>query len=183
MIFTVHTVESAPEASREILAGVEKSFGFIPNMLATMATSPSLLKAYTVLGQVFDESSLTAVERQIVLLTVSFENSCEYCMAAHTVIGTMQSVPANVLEAVRNGQPIPDSRLEALRRFAAEVVTSRGLPSEKAMSAFTEAGYGPQQVLEVVLGVGMKTLSNYTNHLAATPLDAKFARAAWSKAA
>ena len=71
----------------------------------------------------------------------------------------------------------------ALPRFTAAVVTSRGRPSEADTAALLQAGYGKQQVLEVVLVVGMKTLSNYTNHIADTPPDQAFGRAAWSKAA
>jgi alkylhydroperoxidase family enzyme len=88
-----------------------------------------------------------------------------------------------VVQAIRNGRPIADKKLEALRRFTAAVVTSRGWPSDADTGAFLNAGYGRQQVLEVVLGVGIKTLSNYTNHIADTPLDQAFATAAWSKAA
>jgi AhpD family alkylhydroperoxidase len=148
-----------------------------------MAEAPALVKAYTTVSGIFDESSLSATERQVVLLTVSSENACEYCVAAHSVIAGMQKVPVGVVAAVRDGVPIADAKLESLRRFTAAVVDSRGWPSEEATAAFYNAGYGRQQVLEVVLGVGMKTLSNYTNHIAATPLDAPFTQAAWFKAA
>lgn len=181
MGYAVHTPSSAPEASREILEGAAKAFGFVPNMLATMAGAPALLKAYTTLSRLFDETSLSPTERQIVLLTVSRENVCEYCMAAHTAIAQMQRVPADVIEALRNDKPIQDERLETLRRFTRSIVESRGWPTEDDKQRFLSAGYGTQQILEVVLGVGMKTLSNYTNHLAGTPLDQAFARAAWKE--
>jgi len=153
----------------------------VPNLLGTMAEAPALLNAYTTLAGIFDKTSFNPTERQVVLLSVSYENSCEYCVAAHSVIASMQKVPADVVEAIRKNQPITDPRLEALRRFTTAVVASRGWPTEEQTSAFLAAGYGRQQILEVVLGVGMKTLSNYTNHLAGTPLDAAFAKAAWSK--
>ncbi len=183
MSFPIHDVDSAPEAAKPILSGTKKSFGFIPNLLGTMAEAPALLSAYTTLTGIFDKSSFSPTERQIVLLSVSFENSCEYCVAAHSVIASMQHVPADVVEAIRADTPIADPKLEALRRFTRAVVASRGWPSAEQTQAFLAAGYGPQQILEVVLGVGIKTLSNYTNHVASTPLDAAFAKAAWSKAA
>lgn len=183
MNYTVHTVETAPEAAKEILAGAKKSFGFVPNLLGAMAEAPALAKAYVTVSSIFEETSFTTTERQVVLLTVSFENGCEYCVAAHTVIAGMQKVPADVLNAIRIGAAIADAKLEALRRFTASVVRTRGWPSEQEMEAFFAAGYGRVQVLEVVLGVGMKTLSNYTNHIAGTPLDQTFAQAAWTKAA
>jgi alkylhydroperoxidase family enzyme len=87
------------------------------------------------------------------------------------------------VEAIRGGKPIADAKLEALRRLSAAVVNTRGWPSEDDTKAFLNAGYVKAQVLEVILGVGMKTLSNCTNHIGETPLDAPFAKAAWCKAA
>ncbi len=183
MTYTVHTPETAPETARETLVAVGKTFGFLPNLLAVMAEAPALLEAYRSVGALFDQTSFSPSERQIVLLTTSYENDCEYCVAAHSVIAGMQKVPGEVIQAIRDGKPIADRRLEALRRFTAAVVTSRGLPSAADTTAFLGAGYSRAQVLEVVLGVGMKTLSNYANHIAKTPLDRAFASAGWSKAA
>lgn len=183
MSYTIHDPDTAPAAAKELLSGAKKAFGFVPNLLGTMAEAPALAKAYTTLSRIFEESSFSAAERQVVLLTTSYENECEYCVAAHSVIAGMQKVPEAVIGAIRDGKPIADAKLEALRRFTAAVVDSRGWPDERQTAAFLSAGYGRQQVLEVVLGVGLKTLSNYTNHIAATPLDAPFARAQWSKAA
>lgn len=179
----IHTIDTAPEAARDILAGAQKKLGFVPNLYAMMASAPALVKAYTTLSGLFEETSFSATERQVVLMTVSFVNSCDYCVAAHTVLAGMQKVPSDVVTAIRNGQPIADPRLEALRRYTIAVVTSRGWPSDAEAQAFQQAGYGPTQMLEVVLGVGIKTLSNYANHIGATPLDAAFSPAAWSKAA
>jgi len=95
----------------------------------------------------------------------------------------MQKVPGEVVAAIREDRPIADPALEALRRFTVAVVRSRGYSSAAETRDFLAAGHGPQQVLEVVLGVGMKTLSNYANHIAGTPLDAAFGAGAWSKAA
>lgn len=183
MSYPMHTPDTAPEAAKEPLAKAQRAFGFVPNLLAVMASAPTLLKAYMTLGALFDESSFTPAERQVVLLEVSYQNGCDYCVAAHTVIAGMQGVPASAVDAVRGGHPIADQRLEALRQFTAAVVESRGWPSENHTRAFFGAGYTQAQALEVILGVGMKTLSNYTNHIAGTPLDAAFSKAAWSKAA
>lgn len=183
MSYTVHTIESAPATEKEILAGAKQSLGFVPNLFGVMAEAPALLKAYATLSGIFDEMSFNAAERQVVLLAVSYENNCGYCVAAHSAIAGMQKVPNDVVKAIRDGQPISDNKLEALRRFAMAVLTSRGWPSEAETKAFLAAGYGRQQILEVVLGIGMKTLSNYANHIAKTPLDQAFAPVAWSKVA
>ncbi|MCC7428693.1 MAG: carboxymuconolactone decarboxylase family protein [Alphaproteobacteria bacterium] len=183
MTYPVHTIDSAPDGAANILAAAKKGMGFVPNLYAVMAEAPALLKAYTTLSKIFDETSLTPTERQIVLLTTSYANDCEYCIAAHSVISQMQKVPDDVVQAIRAGRPISDTKLDALRRFTGAVVTSRGWPSDADTDAFLNAGYERRHVLEVVLGIGMKTLSNYANHIAETPLDQAFASAAWSKAA
>lgn len=183
MEFKIYTASDAPAGSQAILAATQKGLGFVPNLFGTMAGAPSMLSAYTTLSRIFDESSLSATERQIVLLATSRVNGCEYCMAAHTAIAGMQRVPRDVIDALRDGEALADPHLEALRRFTITVVESRGWPDEAAVNEFAAAGYGPQQVLEVVLGIGMKTLSNYVNHIAGTPLDGQFAPARWTRAA
>lgn len=177
MSYRVHTINTAPAAARQTLEASTRAFGFLPNLLGVMAEAPALLKAYPALIALFDETSLTPVERQVVLLSASVENGCDYCMAAHTAIAAMQGVPVDVVQALRQGRRIDNGRLEALRRFTSALVTTRGRVSASDMDAFLDAGYSRAQVLEVVLGVGAKTLSNYTNHLAETPVDAAFQNA------
>lgn len=183
MSYIRHNLDTAPAGAKETLAAAGKAYGFLPNLLSVMAEAPALLKGYRALNGIFDETSFSPAERQIVMLTTSYENGCEYCVAAHSVIAGMQKVPGDVVQAIRDGKPIADRKLEALRRFTAAIVKSRGWPSDADTRAFHEAGYTKAQVLEVVLGVGMKLLSNYTNHIADTPLDQAFASARWSKAA
>jgi len=183
MHYPVHTIDTAPDAAKETLAAVAKGYGFLPNLLAVMAEAPALLKSYTTLSRFFDETSFSAAERQVVLLTVSSENDFSYCVAAHSVIAGMQKVPEAAVQAIRAGRPIPDDRLEALRRYTAAVVARRGWATAAETAAFEVAGFTRQQVLEVVLGVGLKTLSNYMTHIAHTPLDQAFSKAEWSKAA
>lgn len=175
--------QTAPEAARDVLGQAKQNYGFIPNLLGNMANAPALLRAYLAVGALFEQTSFSATERQLVLLTVSAENACGYCVAAHTAIAGMQKVSPEIVQAVRDNQEIADPKLQALRNFTREVVTGRGWPSAAAIERFQEAGYTGAQALEVVLGVGMKTLSNYTNHIVETPLDPQFAGAAWEPAA
>lgn len=175
----VHTLDRAPSGARELLGAVQAKFGFIPNLLGVMANAPALLEGYLAIAGAFDRSSLSATERQIVLLTSSLENGCEYCVAAHSVIAGTQKVAPEVISALRKMRVLEDERLEALRQFTSDIVRARGWPTADSATRFTAAGYNQTQALEVVLGVGMKTLSNYCNHLAATPLDAAFAPARW----
>lgn len=179
MTFDVYDDTSAPEAARAPLAQTTQRFGGVLNLLGTMAGSPELLKGYLTLASLFDQTSLTPTERQVVLLAASVVHRSGYDVAAHTTIARMQQVDPDVVQAVRHEAPIADERLDALRRFAAAVAQTDGRPGIDASRAFEEAGYGSTQALEVVLGVGMKALSIATNHLAATPVDDRFTAGRW----
>lgn len=178
--FTVHDVESAPEGSKEMLRGAEEKFKFIPNLAGVLAEAPPALEAYFAVSGAFEGSSLSPVEQQVVLLAVSFENRCDYCMAAHGTIAGMVDMPEDVLEALRDGRELPDAKLEALRTFTRRVVTERGWVGAAAVQDFLDAGFTKAQVLEVLVGVTQKTLSNYTNHLAHTPVDEAFEGQRWT---
>ncbi len=104
--FTVHTKETAPKKSVQTLETAEKAFGFIPNLIGVLAESPAAAKGYLTLSGIFDESSLTATERQVVILTASRYNECHDCMAAHSVVSEMHNVPQQIVDAIRNDQPI-----------------------------------------------------------------------------
>lgn len=178
--FTLHTVDSAPDNARPLLEQATKSLGFVPNLYAGLAESPAALKAYFDLSAALARTQLTPVEQQVVLLTVSAENGCTYCVAAHSAIArNMVKVNAEIVDALRRQQPLPDPRLDALARFTRQMVQQRGWLDDAAVQAFLDAGYSRANVLDVVLGVSMKTLSNYANHLLHTPLDEAFTAERW----
>jgi len=181
--FTSHTVATAPEAARPIFKGVKGAFGFVPNLQSYMAESPELLAGYTALWDLFSKSTLTAHEQQVVYMTANFENECHYCMAGHTTLAKLQKMEDGVIAALRNGTALPDARLEALHRFTTLVVRNRGWVNEADVDAFIEAGFTRRHVLDVVLGVATKVMSNYTNHIVHTPLDAFMKGNEWSKPA
>lgn len=174
--------KSAPAGSRPILEATQKKLGTIPNLFGVLAGSPVALGAYTALDRLQSESeAFDATERQVLFMTVSFENECDYCMAAHSTLATMQRVPAEVITALRDGSALPTPRLEALRSFTRAALHTQGRPSEPELQAFFDAGYSSQHVLEVIVGIAFKTISNYTNHIADTPLDQGFQKNAWKK--
>lgn len=178
--FQIHTTASAPEAARPILEGMKKDFGFLPNLLGGLAEAPAALEGYTTLSGIFNKSSLTPVERQVVLITVSVENICTYCVAAHSGAAEMAGIDEADLEALRTGDTLPDARLEALRAFTQKMVAARGFADDADLNAFLGTGYTRQNALEVVLAISLKTLSNYANHLIDTPLDDAFQPKAWT---
>ncbi len=178
--FTTHNIDTAPAAAKPLLEGAESAYGFVPNLLGNMAEAPALLEGYMSLAGIFGKTDLTETERQIILMTNNRLNGCTYCMAAHTTISQMANLPADVIEALRTDTPIADAKLEALRKFAIAVTESRGWPTDAQVNAFLAAGYTRQTVLEVILGTALKVMSNYTNHIAGTPLDDAFAPNAWA---
>lgn len=179
--FKIHAPDSAPEASRLLLKQIEDGFGFVPNLFGALAESRATLEGYLKLDATFRDSSLSRVEQQVVILTASFENGCEYCMSAHTATAKEAKVTGDVLAALRGGGELPNERLNALRTFTRTVVRERGWASEQDLQSFLDAGFTRGQVLEVILGVALKTLSNYANHVVHPPLDAAFEESAWQR--
>ncbi|MBH0016307.1 carboxymuconolactone decarboxylase family protein [Pseudoalteromonas sp. NGC95] len=179
--FIIHTIESAPEASRSLLEANKKKFGIIGNMPSIMATSPQLLNAYQMLHKLFEETSFDAEELTVVWMTINVEHECDYCVPAHTAIARSMKVDLALIEALRNRTAMTSDKLQALHDFTLSVVRERGNVSEQDLQAFFSAGYKQQQVLEVLLGLSQKIISNYVNHVAHTPIDPIFAKFKWEK--
>lgn len=180
MKLTLQTIETAPDKSRPLLEGALKSLGFVPNLFASLANSPAVLEGYINLNSAFGQTSFSPTEQEIIALTASVENECHYCVAAHSTIGQMRKVAPEVVQALRAGKALTDAKQDALRQFTKAAVTQRGVVEASVQEAFLAAGYTPAQALEVLLGVAVMTLSNYANHLTATPIDSAFASNAWS---
>lgn len=179
--FTFHTLESAPEKSKAILEGTIANVGRIPGLLAVMAESPNTLEAYTQLHKAFSDSSFNAEELTVVWQTINVEHECHFCVPAHTAIAHSMKVDPALTEALRNKEPMPNAKLQALQDLTLSLVRKRGHASDEELQAFYEAGYGHQQVLEIILGLSQKIISNYVNHVAKTPVDEPFQQFAWSK--
>lgn len=180
--FIFHTPDTAPDAAKPALLAAQKQLGFIPNLYAGLANAPSALQAYLSLSDYFANTSLSPIEQQVVLLATSVDNGCEFCVAAHSLIAkTVVNVPETVVTALRNQTEPDDPKLAALAAFTRAVVQERGwVLDHPAYGRFLEAGYRPEQALEVILGVTQKTLSNYANHLLQSPINDAFAAERWS---
>jgi uncharacterized peroxidase-related enzyme len=169
------TVETAPGDSRPVLENIKKGFGFVPNLMAIFANSPTALQGYLALDGVWEKGSFTPSERQLILLTTSVANDCGYCIAAHSTIAKgFLKVAAEVVAAIRDEQPLADTKLNALVNYTRELVTQRGHASPETVQAFLDAGYTAPQAMEVLLGVALKTISNYLDHINPVALDAAF---------
>ncbi|MEM9913070.1 MAG: carboxymuconolactone decarboxylase family protein, partial [Pseudomonadota bacterium] len=117
----------------------------------------------------------------VVWQAINVEHECHYCVPAHTGIAKMMKVSDEISEALRNETPLPTAKLEALRTFTVQMVRARGNVTEAQMQAFFDAGYGHRAVLDVVLGLAQKTMSNYINHMAQTPVDEVFHPLLWKR--
>ncbi|WP_309115565.1 carboxymuconolactone decarboxylase family protein [Saccharothrix sp.] len=179
--FTLHDETTAPEGARPALAAAKRRMGFVTSLNAVMAESPELLAGYNALAEQFGKSSLPEPAKHVVLITTSVLNGCEYCVAAHTTVALKAGVDQAVVEALRAGKGLADEELEEVRALTESMVTDRGWVSDERVERFLAAGYTKRNLLDVVLGVGVKTLSNYTNHIAHTPLDPAWADQAWSR--
>ncbi|WP_339663370.1 carboxymuconolactone decarboxylase family protein [uncultured Polaribacter sp.] len=177
----IHNLETAPERSKELVAQSLKSNGMIPGLHGVLAGSPELFEAYQTLHKLFTATSFNAEELTVVWQTINVEHECHYCVPAHTAIAGMMKVDQNITEALRNETPLENPKLEALRTLTLIITRNRGHVSQEELTAFYAAGYGEQQVLEIILGLSQKVISNYTNHIANTPVDAPFQAFAWEK--
>ena len=175
----IHTVESAPEKSKPFLEQSLKANGRIPGLHGVLAGSPELLQAYQTLHKLFTESSFNKEELTVVWQTINVEHECHYCVPAHTGIANIMKVAPEITEALRNRTRLPTEKLQTLHEFTLSIVRNRGRVTDTELETFFAAGYKEQQVLEIILGLSQKVISNYTNHIANTPVDSVFEEYAW----
>ncbi len=182
MNFPSHDLDTAPADSKPLLEASQKAFGRLPGLHKVLAESPQAYEGYQLLHKLFTQTAFDADEMTVVWQSINVENACHYCVPAHTGIAKMMKVSDELTEALRNEAPLPTAKLEALRTFTVQMVRERGNVSEAQMQAFFDAGYGHRAVLDVVLGLAQKTMSNYINHVAETPVDEVFQPLAWTRA-
>jgi uncharacterized peroxidase-related enzyme len=179
--FTIYTSSSAPEQSREALGALERNIGFVPNLAATIAGSPTALAGFVAMQSALRGTSrLTAVEREVVGLTVSYANRSPYSMAAHSTFASGAGAAPRVIDALRIGAAVPDARLQALSAFTVELLETGGRVSEERLAAFLDAGFTRENALEVITQVAYTTMANFVANLAGTPVDPAFEPQAWT---
>lgn len=172
--YKTHTINSAPEKAKPLLEKIQKQYEFLPNFLGKLANAPTVLEAYLSLQQFFEQTRFTPIERQVILLQVSVYNQCHYCVPVHTVLAEASKMPKSEIEAIIHQSPLHDSKLQVLSSFVIEILTTGGRPSQSMLQQFLQEGYDENQVLDLLLGIAMKTISNYANHLMQTEVDPQF---------
>lgn len=169
------TILTAPDSSKLILEDIRRSYGEIPNLMAVFANSPAVLEGYRVLENAWHNGSFPPRERQLILVAASVENRCRYCIAAHSTILTTLRAPVEIIFATRHSITLPDVKLNSVVTLARELVRGRGHVNEHAIRNFIAAGYRKKQVMELLIGIALQTISNYLDHLSPISVDQVFA--------
>lgn len=167
--FTVPTKDQVSENNQAIFNNLEKGLGFVPNLYAYYAKNETALGDYLALQN--RKSTLKAKEREVINLVTSQINGCRYCQSAHTVLGKMNGFSDEQVINLRQGEAPFDSKLDALVKFTAAAVENRGQVSATAKDAFFAAGYTEANLIDVVMVIGDKIISNYIHNLGGFAID------------
>ena len=181
--FRIHTIETAPEGSKELLKGLQGEVGFIPNLVATMGESPEVLESFLKQRAIYSKTSFTVIEREVIAMTVALVNKCTYCMAAHSTFARKGGADDQLLQTLREGGLPEDRRYKALAKVSRAVLENKGVIPKELQVEFLQAGYTQKQLLEVLVGVSMAALANYVHHLTDAELDPAFQPLKWSASA
>jgi uncharacterized peroxidase-related enzyme len=168
---TPASIEASPAASQPLLQAVKKQLGVVPNLFRLVGNSPAALEGYLGLNGALAKGALEAPTRERIALAVAEVNGCDYCLSAHSYLGTnLAKLSEPEISANRDGGST-DPKADAAVRFAVKLVNARGHVSEADVQAVKQAGYTDAQVIEIVLHVALNTLTNYVNEMAKTEID------------
>lgn len=179
--YPIHTPGSAPEGSRDTLRHVQETLGGVPNLAAAMAESPSLVRAFFAVREIYEQGTLSAGDIQVLSLANAFENDCDWCVAFHTLMAQKSGVSDVTIDALRAGRSPAEARARALSEFTRALVQHRGAVPPAALEAFHAAGFTPAQALEVIVGIAFSVMANYAQHFVQAPLDDMLSAQAWSR--
>lgn len=167
--YSVPTREEVSPANQAIFDQLNKGLGFVPNLYAYFAKNETALGDYLTLQN--RKSSLRAKEREIINLVVSQVNECRYCQSAHTALGKLNGFTEDQILEIRGGSASFDPKLDALAAFTQSVTINRGKASQKAKEAFFAAGYTEANLIDTVIVIGDKIISNYIHNLTGFEID------------
>jgi AhpD family alkylhydroperoxidase len=167
--FNIPARDQVSPANQALFDKLKKGLGMVPNLYATLALSEHALGSYLALQDA--KSSLTGKAREVVNLVVSEVNRCEYCLAAHTVIGKMHGFTDEQVLEIRSGRAGFDPKLDALARLTRSLVSERGHADPALVDAFFAAGWSKENLIDTIVIVGDKTITNYLHAITRVPLD------------
>jgi len=181
--YQIHSTKTAPVDAQPALAQIQQNLNFIPNALAAMAESPVTLSSYLQQGEMLQQTSFTDTERHLLYLTVTQEFDSVYCVSAHTAFAKMDGIPDDLIQQLRDGQTLADSRLETLRQFAKKMAQTNCNVSEQDVQMFLAQGYSRSQILELILLMTNKLLGAYCIRIMGVDLDEVLQPVKWHSAA
>lgn len=165
----VPTREQVSPANQALFDQLKKGLGMVPNLYATLALSEHALGNYLALQNA--KSSITGKAREVVNLVVSQVNGCQYCLAAHTVIGGMVGFKPEQIIEIRRGGVSWDAKLDALAKLVRNIASERGHADPARVQAFFEAGWTAENLVDVIVIIGDKTVTNYLHATTQVPVD------------
>lgn len=168
-IINVPTRDEISPANQALFDSMKKSLGTVPNLYATLAHSEHALGSYLAFQNA--KSSVAGKAREVVNLVVSQVNHCEYCLAAHTVIGKMHGFTDEQVLEIRGGKASFDGKLDALARLVKSIAAERGHPNAALVDAFLAAGWTKENLVDVIVIIGDKIVTNYLHGVTAVPID------------
>jgi AhpD family alkylhydroperoxidase len=177
--FPIHTLETAPAASKSALRDVQSRFGMIPNLAAAMATSPVLIQSFVGVFDKVHGGNFTEPQIQTVLLTDAVTNGCAWAVALHTALGLQAGLDPADVEAMRAGRSPQDKQLGALSTVARTMIEKRGRLDAQDIERFLGAGFSRELLLELVNIVAASTITNYTGSITNPPLEPMLGAHAW----
>ena len=167
--FEVPTRDQVSENNQAIFDNMLKAFGTVPNLYATFALNDTALADYLALQN--RKSTLSNKEKEVINLVVSQVNQCEYCLPAHTMISKMQGFTDEQILEIRRAAISFDDKFDALAKFVKETTVNRGRPSESAAEVLYAAGYTKANVIDIIIMIGDKIISNYLHNFTKIPVD------------
>jgi AhpD family alkylhydroperoxidase len=178
--YPLHTADPAPDWAKQPLAELQQAFGFVPNVAAAMSNSAPLINSFfSAFGHFRGQGTLTPAERQVLLLSNAVANDCAWAVAFHTLEALADGVPPADVEAVRRRSLPVDPRLAALSAVTRALIVKRGHLDDTDTTAFIAAGFEQNQLLEVITGVAISTMTNHAANVAALPLEDPLLQHAW----
>ncbi|HWX03881.1 carboxymuconolactone decarboxylase family protein [Collimonas sp.] len=170
-LYTPPVAEASGQAA-ELFGAIKSAAGKVPNAYATVGgNSPVALAAALGLDATLKKSSLNAQEIEVIRLAVSEAAACEYCLAAHTLMGKKNGLSRAAILGVRHGQPSGDARNDALANFARSLVTTRGTVAPEVLAAVREAAFSDAQIVDTALVIAAISFTNLVNRINDTTLD------------
>jgi alkylhydroperoxidase AhpD family core domain len=168
----VLTLDNAPEASRAFIDRAITNNGFLPNLVGVLANAPAALETYLTVAGINGRNSLSLAEREVIQIIAASIHGCEFCVTGHTAIGLKKAgFDKNTVIALQRRARTGDARLDAVADFTRAVIVSRGAVADGELEQFLAADFTEAQALEVVLGVSLATLCNFTNNLACNDIN------------